>query len=148
MNRVHFFALVAVLTVGSIVGAAAPSFAGQTQIATMGQLQAAYANASTELTNYSAAKNALQASQITFYDAGPLKQANKAAFKAMLHQHRADIKALRAALASTNVLGADTGTPGDPPVTMAVYLQANGLTVKRFIAVHVTAAGAVQLYYV
>lgn len=148
MNRVHFFALAAVLTVGALVGAAAPSLAGQAQIATMGQLQAAFVNASTELTSFSAEKNALKASQVTFYDAGPLKQSNKSVFKAMLHQHRADIKVLRKALRSTNVLGADTGTPGNPPVSMEVYLQSNGLSISRFIAVHVTAAGAVQLYYV
>lgn len=148
MKRMHFFALAAVLTAGTIVGAAAPSFAGQTQIATLGQLQASYANASTELANYRAAKNALKASRITFYDAGPLSQSNKAAFKALLHEHKSDIAELRDALSATNVLGGQTGTPGNPPVSMEVYLQSNGLSVSRFIAVHVTAGGAVQLYYV
>lgn len=148
MTRMHLFALAAALTAGTIVGTAAPSLAGQTQIATLGQLQASYAHASTELANYGAAKNDLKASRITFYDAGPLSQSNKAAFKALLREHKADIASLRAALDSSNVLGAQTGTPGNPPVSMEIYLQANGLSVSRFIAVHVTAAGAVQLYYV
>lgn len=148
MSRMHLFALAAALTAGTIVGTAAPSFAGQTQVATLGQLQASYAHASTELANYQAAKNGLKASRITFYDAGPLSQSNRAAFKALLREHKADIASLRAALNSSNVLGGQTGTPGNPPVSMEVYLQSNGLSVSRFIAVHVTAGGAVQLYYV
>ena len=148
MTRLHLFALAAALTAGTVVGTAAPSSAGQMQIATMGQLQSAYHNASTELANYRGAKNGLKASRITLYDAGPASQANKVAFKALLHENKAYVATLRDLLNSTNVLGADTGVPGNPPASMETFLQSNGLSVNRCIAVHVTAGGAVQLYYV
>lgn len=148
MTRLHLFAVAAVLTVGTIVGTAAPSLAGQTQIATMEQLQTAYSNASTELTSYRGAKNGLKASRITLYDAGPASQPNKAAFKALLHENAPYVATLRDLLNSSNVLGADTGVPGNPPVSMETFLKSNGLSVERCIAVHVTAGGAVHLYYV
>lgn len=148
MTRLHLFALAAALTAGTIVGTAAPSLAGQTQVATMGQLQAAYSNASTELTSYRGAKNGLKASRITLYDAGPASQANKAAFEALLHQNASYVATLRILLNASNVLGADTDVPGNPPVSMETFLRSNGLSVARCIAVHVTAGGAVHLYYV
>ena len=148
MTRIHLFALSAALTAGAILGAATPSQAGQTHIATMGQLQSAYRNASTELANYRGAKNDLKASRITLYDAGPASQAKKAAFNALLHENATYVTTLRDLLNSSNVLGADTGVPGNPPVSMETFLQSNGLSVSRCIAVHVTAGGDVQLYYV
>jgi hypothetical protein len=147
MQRTHSLALALSLAIGVSLAAPLPTLAGQTQVASLGQLQSALTNAPTELASFNVLKNGLHAKRITFFDAGPLEQSNATALDQLLADHTTDVTTVRAALRDSDVLGGDPSIPGNPPTSMERYLKDNGLSVDRFVAVHVTTDGNVDLFY-
>lgn len=147
MHRTNSLALALLLAIGATLAATLPTLAGQTQVASFGELQSALANAPTELASFNVLKNGLQAERITFVDAGPLAQSNATALDQLLADHTTDVTTVRAALGESDVLGGDPSIPGNPPTSMERYLKDNGLGIDRFVAVRVTTDGNVDLFY-
>lgn len=147
MHRPNSLAPALLLAIGVALAAPFPALAGQTQVASFGELQSALANAPTELASFSVLKNGLHAQRITFLDAGPLAQSNAAALDQLLANHHTDVTTVRAALRDSDVVGGEPAIPGNPPTSMERYLKDNGLSIDRFIAVHVTTDGNVDLFY-